>query len=61
MKILAAGDIHGKEERIDSLLYAMKEHKPDIFVLAGDLTTFGPAKLAVKLLKKIPIKTLCVP
>lgn len=61
MKILAAGDIHGREERIDALIYAILEHKPDLLVLAGDITTFGPAKIAVKLLKKIPIKTICVP
>ncbi|PKK81678.1 MAG: hypothetical protein CVT47_01175 [Thermoplasmata archaeon HGW-Thermoplasmata-2] len=59
--ILAAGDIHGKAESADAVLYAVGEQKPDLLVLAGDITTFGPAKFASDFLRRIPVEIFSVP
>ncbi|MCX7886090.1 MAG: metallophosphoesterase [Verrucomicrobiae bacterium] len=39
MKILAFADIHGRFEKVASVLHA--GHKPDVVIVAGDITQFG--------------------
>lgn len=48
MKILALADIHGDIEKLYKLIEGLDE-KPDIVIVAGDLTPFGTAKLVPKI------------
>ncbi|MCW1294204.1 MAG: metallophosphoesterase [Candidatus Parvarchaeota archaeon] len=41
MKILAASDLHGDIKAAERLAEKAKKEKPDLIVLAGDLTIFG--------------------
>jgi Icc-related predicted phosphoesterase len=61
MKILAAADIHGSQYRLNLVLKNVKACTPDLVVLCGDITQFGPGELATNLLNQIPAKTLAIP
>jgi Icc-related predicted phosphoesterase len=61
MKILAVADIHGAQYRLNLVLKNVKTFSPDLVVLCGDITQFGPGELATSLLNQIPIKTLAIP
>lgn len=61
MKILVAADIHGSEAAIPALNKKIAEHKPDIVVVAGDITNFGPPEWARNFLTRIPVKIIAVP
>lgn len=60
MKILAAADIHGAQYRLNLILKNIQRYSPDIVVICGDITQFGPAELAKSYLDQIPIDTLAV-
>jgi len=60
MKILALADIHGSQFRINIVLKNIQRYSPDIVVICGDITQFGPGELATTLLDQIPIETLAV-
>lgn len=40
MRIYAVADIHGKPERITAINSRIVEHKPDLLILAGDISSF---------------------
>ena len=61
MKILAAADIHGSQYRLNLVLKNIKTYGPDLVVLCGDITQFGPGDLATNFLNQIPIETLAIP
>jgi Icc-related predicted phosphoesterase len=61
MKILAVADIHGAQYRLNLVLKNVKAYSPDLVVLCGDITQFGPGELATNLLNQIPVKTLAIP
>jgi Icc-related predicted phosphoesterase len=61
MKILAAADIHGSQYRLNLVLKNVKAYTPDLVVLCGDITQFGPGELATNLLNQIPVKTFAIP
>jgi Icc-related predicted phosphoesterase len=61
MKILAAADIHGSQYRLNLILKNIKTYSPDLVVLCGDITQFGPGELATSLLNQIPIKIFAIP
>ncbi|HDM67360.1 MAG TPA: hypothetical protein ENG62_03120 [Thermoplasmatales archaeon] len=61
MRILAAADIHGSQYRLNLVLDNIEEYKPDIVVICGDITQFGPGDVAKNFLDQIPIYTLVVP
>lgn len=61
MKMLVVGDIHGKDKALASTLEYMEKHNPDMLIICGDITNFGPVDWAKKFLNAIPIKTLAVP
>ena len=48
MKILALADIHGDIDKLYKLIEGLDE-KPDVVVVAGDLTPFGTAELVPKI------------
>ena len=55
MKILALSDIHERVRRIDSLREKLSEleFKPDLILVAGDITYFKGIDIATKILKKL--------
>jgi Icc-related predicted phosphoesterase len=61
MRILAVADIHGAQYRLNLVLQNIAAHTPDLVVICGDITQFGPGELATNLLNQIPIRTLAVP
>jgi Icc-related predicted phosphoesterase len=61
MKILAVADIHGSQYRLNLVLKNIKTYTPDLIVLCGDITQFGPGDLATNFLNQIPVETLAIP
>lgn len=60
MKILAVADIHGAQYRLNLILKNIEKFNPDIVVICGDITQFGPGELAKTLLDQIPVETLAL-
>jgi Icc-related predicted phosphoesterase len=60
MKILAAADFHGSQYRLNLVLHHIEVEKPDLVVICGDLTQFGPGSVAATLLNQLPEGTLAV-
>ena len=60
MKILALSDIHGTRTGEKVLVDLISKHHPDIIVLAGDITHFGPTSWAVELMRNIDLPILFV-
>lgn len=61
MKILAAADIHGSQYKLNILLENIQRYSPDLVVICGDITQFGPGEVAKNFLNQIPVETLAVP
>ena len=60
MKILAVADIHGAQYRLNLVLKNIERYSPDLVVVCGDITQFGPWELAKNFLDQIPIETLAI-
>jgi len=60
MKILATADIHGSQYRLNIVLKNIEKYSPDLVVICGDITQFGPGELAKILLDQIPVETLAI-
>ncbi|MEM0493155.1 MAG: metallophosphoesterase [Candidatus Thermoplasmatota archaeon] len=60
MRIYASADIHGAQHRINIILKNVQIYRPDIVIICGDITQFGPSDLAINLLNQIPVKTLAI-
>ena len=60
MKILAVADIHGAQYRLNLVLKNIERYSPDLVVICGDITQYGPAELAKNLLNQIPVDTLAI-
>ncbi len=60
MKILAVADLHGSQYRLNIVLNNIEKYKPDIVVICGDVTQFGPGEVAKNFLDQIPIETLAI-
>jgi len=61
MKILAVADIHGAQYRLNLVLKNVATHNPDLVIICGDITQFGPGELATNYLNQIPVRTFAVP
>ena len=61
MKILAIADIHGAQYRLNILLQNIKKYNPDLVIICGDITQFGPGEVALNFLNQIPIETFAIP
>jgi Icc-related predicted phosphoesterase len=61
MLILAAADIHGAQYRLNLILQNIQEYSPDLVVICGDITQFGPGEVALNFLNQIPVPTLAIP
>ena len=60
MKILATADIHGSQYRLNILLKNIEKYTPDLVVICGDITQFGPGEVAKNFLDQIPIETYAI-
>lgn len=60
MKILAIADLHGSQYRLNIVLKNVERFSPDLVVVCGDITQFGPGEVAKNFLDQIPIETLAV-
>ena len=60
MKILATADIHGSQYRLNIVLKNIDRYSPDLVVICGDITQFGPEELARNFLDQIPVETLAI-
>jgi len=60
MKILAVADIHGAQYRLNIVLKNIERFSPDLVVICGDITQFGPGELAKNFLDQIPVETLAI-
>jgi len=61
MKILAVADIHGSQYRLNVVLDNIKKYSPDLVIICGDITQFGPGEVAKNFLNQIPVETLAIP
>jgi len=60
MKILAVADIHGAQFRLNLVLKNIERFSPDLVVICGDITQFGPGDLAKNFLNQIQVETLAI-
>jgi Icc-related predicted phosphoesterase len=61
MRILAVADVHGREKVINVVNEQITRYSPDLVIVCGDITQFGPPIWAEKFLNEIPIQTLALP
>ncbi|MCK5112497.1 MAG: metallophosphoesterase family protein [Thermoplasmatales archaeon] len=60
MKLLATADIHGSQYRLNIILKNIEKYSPDLVVICGDITQFGPGEVAKNFLNQIPVDTLAI-
>lgn len=60
MRMLLAADLHGSRHAIHSIAEGVQINSPDVVVLCGDITQFGPVSFARKVIEGISVKTLAV-
>ena len=60
MKILATADIHGSQYRLNILLKNIERYSPDLVVICGDITQFGPGEVARNFLDQIPVEIVAI-
>jgi Icc-related predicted phosphoesterase len=61
MRILVIADIHGSKDARKNVANQVKEHVPNVVVVCGDITQFGPPEWATDFLNSIPLRTLAIP
>ena len=61
MKILATADLHGSQYRLNIILKNIETYSPDLVVVCGDITQFGPGEVAKNFLDQIPVTTFAIP
>ncbi len=60
MRIYAVADIHGKPAKIEQIRKVLSESKPDILVVAGDITNYFNAAGVVGQLNGMPVPVLAI-
>lgn len=60
MKLLAVADTHGSQFRINLVLKNIERYSPDLVVVCGDITQYGPGDVAKNFLNQIPVDTVAV-
>ncbi|MDH4123493.1 MAG: metallophosphoesterase [Thermoplasmata archaeon] len=61
LKVIAVSDIHGDARARRFLTEVISKHSPDLLIICGDITTFGPASFAEQLLKNLGAKCAVIP
>jgi len=60
IRVYAVADLHGKQERIEHLRSNLSEFKPDLLVLAGDITNFIRAGATLTALNSFGLPVLII-
>jgi Icc-related predicted phosphoesterase len=60
LKILSLADIHGSQYRLNIIIKNIEKYNPDLIIICGDITQFGPENIAINILNQIKIKTLAI-
>jgi len=60
-RVLVVSDIHGSEMGIQEVVRKSELLKPDLVVICGDITHFGPPEQATKFLDMLEVPTFAVP
>jgi len=60
LKIYAVADIHGAQYRLNLVLKNIQRYCPDLVVVCGDITQYGPGDAAKNFLDQIPVETIAV-
>jgi len=60
MRILAVADLHGSQYRLNIVLENIKKYSPEIVIICGDITQFGPGEVATNFLNQIPVETFAI-
>jgi Icc-related predicted phosphoesterase len=60
VKLLATADVHGSQRGKETLKKFIEGHEPDVAVVAGDITHFGPPEWAEEFLDSFDIPLLAV-
>jgi len=60
MLVYAVADIHGKPDKLSLIQKKVREHKPDILIVAGDLTNYLYPARTIEFMKSMPIPILAV-
>lgn len=61
MRILAIADVHGSKDAKDRINSQIQKYTPNLVIVCGDITQFGPPQWAVDFLNGISLKTLAIP
>lgn len=61
MKIYATADLHGAQHRVNQAVEVIDEFRPDLIVVAGDITQFGPGDVATHFLDQFAGDVFTVP
>jgi len=62
VKMLVIVDIHKADSALKRTIDYIDKYKPDLLLIAGDITTFGPLEYAEEFLAKLPnIRILALP
>jgi Icc-related predicted phosphoesterase len=61
MRILVVADVHGQEAAIKTIGEQIKRYSPDLVLVCGDISQFGPPEWARTFLDKIPVRTMALP
>jgi hypothetical protein len=61
IRILVVSDIHGSERAMKEVVHKAETQKPDILVICGDITHFGPPSQAKDFLDMLELPAFAVP
>lgn len=61
MRILQMSDLHGSQRALKDSRSLIAQHHPDLFLVTGDITNFGPAEFARTLFEGVTTKALGIP
>ncbi|MEE9236501.1 MAG: metallophosphoesterase [Thermoplasmata archaeon] len=61
MRILHLTDLHGSEKCVGQSRELIQEHSPDLVLVTGDITNFGPLSYARRFFEGLPGKVLGIP
>ncbi|MBW2600217.1 MAG: metallophosphoesterase family protein [Deltaproteobacteria bacterium] len=60
MKIYAVADIHGRKDRIDLIESNISKLRPDVLIVAGDITSYTNSVSVISRLNNMPVPVLAV-
>lgn len=60
MLIYAVADIHGKDERLQSIRHTIETFHPDVVVIAGDITGYGNSYHVIDQINALPVPVLAI-